>query len=309
MNKMKFLTLMISLIVFLSCSAAKKTVSEEKYPVRDFEMLEKYVGPKKKLAIAQFENATRFGKRRLGDNITSVLTTELAKTNRFTLLERERVDKILEQVALSQTGLTEGTLEQIQLLDADFILTGAVTHYAVQTTGSSNIFTQSKKQTAEVKADARLIDTRSGEIILSESGEGKAEKEFSKVLGMGTTGGYDESLELDAFRAAVYNMTINLIRALDQKPWICDVVEISEEGLYIDSGKRSNLKIGDSLDVYFRGDAVKNLSGNIIGYKETLQGTGIVTGYIGEDGAIVRMFDYTNLRLPLICKMHVSAAK
>jgi len=304
---MKFLTLAVCVMLLTSCSTTRKAALEEKPSVQNYEAVEKYIGPRKKLAIAKFENATRFGKRRLGDNITGVLTTELAKTNRFTLLERERVDKILEQVALSQAGLTEGTLEQIQLLDADFILSGAVTHYAVKTTGSSNILTQSKKQTAEVKADARLIDTRSGEIILSESGEGRAVKEFSKVLGMGSTGGYDESLEMDAFRAAVNNMTVNLIRALDQKPWICDVVEISDEGLYIDSGRRSNLNIGDSLDVYHRGDAVKNLSGVIIGYKETHVGTGIVTGYIGEDGAIVQMDNYANFRLPLICKIHAIA--
>jgi curli biogenesis system outer membrane secretion channel CsgG len=306
---MKIFIILFCIIVLISCSAPRKSMIDKQPLVTDYETVDKYIGPKKKLAIAQFKNATRFGKRRLGDNITGVLSTELAQTNRFILLERERVDKILEQVALSQAGLTEGTLEQIQLLDADFILTGEVTHYAVKTTGSSNILTQSKKQTAEVKADARIIDTRSGEIILSETGEGTAEKEFSKVLGMGTTGGYDESLELDAFRAAVKNMTINLIKALDQRPWMCDVVEIAEEGLYIDSGRQSNLKIGDSLDVYYRGDAVKNLSGTIIGYKEQLQGTGMITEFFGENGAIVRMEDETNLSLPLICRIHGTLTK
>ena len=129
-------------------SSKKVTKVENDASKNDYNISD-YVGPKKKLAIAKFENDTRFGKRRLGENMTSVLTTELSKTQRFTLLERADVDKILDQLALAQSGITDGTLEQIQLLDADFILTGAVTHYAVTTTGSSNLFTQSKTQKAE----------------------------------------------------------------------------------------------------------------------------------------------------------------
>jgi curli biogenesis system outer membrane secretion channel CsgG len=266
--------------------------------------VEKYLGPKQKIAVARFENATRFGQRRLGENITAVLSTELNKTNRFILLEREHVDKILEQVAFSQSGLTEGNLDQVALLDADFILAGAVTHYAVQTTGSKNIFTQSKTQTAQVKADVRIINVRTGEILLSETGSGIAEKEFSKVMGMGKTGGYDESLEMDAFRAAVVDVTENIIRVIDNRPWICDVVEIAEEGLYIDAGQQSNLMIGDSLDIYFRGEAVRNLSGIIIGYKEKMCAIGVVTKYFGENGALITPDSDQDLHLPLICKIH-----
>jgi len=176
------------------------------------------LGPRKKVAITKFENLTRFGKRRLGDYLSNVLSTELAKTNRFVLLEREAVDQIFEQVKLSQAGLTEGTLEQIQLLDADFIIAGAVTHYAVSTSGSSNVLTQSKTQKAEVAAEVRIINVRTGEIILAETGKSVAEKKFSKVLGMGESGGYDESLEMDAFRAAVVKMTENIISSLDKRP-------------------------------------------------------------------------------------------
>ena len=289
------------LIIIISSCTTTRTV---KKPESGSISVEKYLGPKKKLAVARFENATRFGQRRLGENITAVLSTELNKTNRFILLEREHVDKILEQIALSQSGFTEGNLEQVALLDADFILAGAVTHYAVKTTGSKNIFSQSKTQTAEVKADVRIINSRTGEILLSETGSGKVEKEFSKVLGMGKSGGYDESLEMDAFRAAVIDVTENIIHAIDSRPWICDVVEIAAEGLYIDAGQQSNLMIGDSLDIYFRGESVKNLSGTIIGYKEKMCAIGVVTKYFGENGALITPDSYQDLQLPLICKIH-----
>ena len=302
MKSLIFASLILCIIIS-ACSSSKKATKGNGSSAKNEHKISEYVGPKKKLAIAKFENATRFGKRRLGENMTTVLTSELSKTNRFILLERADVDKILDQLALAQTGITEGTLEQIQLLDADFILTGAVTHYAVTTTGSSNLFTQSKTQKAEVGADVRIIDIRTGEIMLSESGKGSTEKEFDKVLGMGEEGGYDESLEMDAFRIAVINLTENIVTTIDKTPWICDVVKISDSKLYIDAGKKSNLKKGMNLEIFQRGEAITNLSGKVIGYEEKMVGTGIVSEFFGNDGAILLAESDTLLYLPLFCRL------
>lgn len=292
------------ILIISACSSSKKITKADNKEIEKEYFTTDYTGPKKKLAIAKFENATRFGKRRLGENITDVLTTEMSKTGRFTLIERAEVDKILEQIALSQTGLTEGNLEQIQLLDADYILTGTVTHYAVTTTGSSNLFTQSKVQKATVGADVRIINVRTGEILLSESGKGRAEKSFDKVLGMGEDGGYDESLELDAFRAAVINLTENIVIALDKEPFVCDVVKISGSKLYIDAGKKSNLKIGTQLDLFKKENFITNLSGQIIGFEEQFIITAMVSDFFGNNGAILSFESDSSLVLPLFCRIH-----
>jgi curli biogenesis system outer membrane secretion channel CsgG len=295
--------LIVICIVLVACSSSKKVTTVEEQPSTKIDKIPEYVGPKKKLAIARFDNATRFGKRRLGENMTTVLTTELSKSKRFLLLERSDVDKILDQLALAQSGITEGTLEQIQLLDADYILTGAVTHYAVTTTGSSNLFTQSKTQKAEVGADVRIIDVRTGEILLSESGKGSVEKEFDKLLGMGEDGGYDESLEMDAFRIAVINLTDNIISTVDEIPWICDVVKVSDSKLYIDAGRKSNLTKGLQLDIFKKGETITNLSGQIIGFEEKIVGSGVISDFFGNDGAILQVQSDSLLSLPLFCRL------
>ncbi len=297
------LVFLVLSFVLASCSSSKKTTTVSDSAASSDYKIPEYVGPKKKLAIAKFENATRFGKRRLGENMTSVLTTELSKTQRFILLERADVDKILDQLALAQSGITEGTLEQIQLLDADYILTGAVTHYAVTTTGSSNLFTQSKTQRAEVGTDVRIIDVRTGEILLSESGKGSTEKEFDKVLGMGEDGGYDESLEMEAFRIAVIDLTENIITTVDNSPWMCDVVKISESKLYIDAGRKSNLSLGMVLDIFKKGEMITNLSGQLIGFEEKKVGKGTVSDFFGNDGAILQTESDSLLTLPLFCRL------
>ena len=167
-------------IFVVSCAPTKTITKIEDNVVERNYNTNIFTGPKKKLAIAQFKNSTRFSQRRLGENISAILATELNKSNRFLLLEREQVDKLFEQMKLSQTGATVGSLDQIQLLDADFLITGEITQYSVTTTGSSDLFSKSKIQNAQVAADIRIMDTRTGEIILSETGRGQAEKNIAK---------------------------------------------------------------------------------------------------------------------------------
>lgn len=247
------------------------------------------IGPKIKIAIARFSNNTRFGKRRLGENLSDILITELNKTRRFIVLERAEVDKIVEQYKLSLAGLTEGKLQNLELLDADYLVVGAVTHYSVTTTGSSGIFGQSKTQTAKVMVDIRLVDVRDGKIILSETGEGLAQKVFKKVLGIGAAGGYDEALEQDAFRAAVIDLVEKIISTVDQRPWRCDVVKIEGTTAYINAGKESNLKLGTILHIYKTGETIRNVNGKILGYKKEKVGTGKVVEYFGDNGALIEL--------------------
>ena len=298
-----YLLICITLVIILTC-ASTKTISG----IDDFNNLRNYgteiiLNPKKKIAISKFSNTTRFGKRRLGENITSVLTTELAKTNRFVLLERYRFDQILEEIKLSQSGLTQRSLNEMHVLGADFLIVGSVTHYSVTTTGSKNVFSKNKIQSAKVEIDVRIINVRTGEIILSETGGGAAKREYKKVLGMGQNGGYDESLELDAFRVAVIKLTEKIIKTIDRKPWICDVVKISGNKLYIDAGRKSNIKIGEKLLIFKKGNPIRDLSGRLLGYDEVLIGEGEISSYISDDAAILQPSTRGNYILPLICKM------
>ncbi len=260
-------------------------------------------GPRKKLAVTRFSVATRFGERRLGENVTAILITELNQTGQFILLERERVAEVLEQLALSQSGVTQGTLQQLQLLDADYIVTGAVTHYSVTIRGSSGLFSKRKIQQAKVVVDVRLVDVRTGAIIFSASGEGSAQREYRKVLGVGTEGGYDEALEMEALRSAVRQLVRKIVATLAQRPFICDVVKVQGRRLYIDAGKRSHLPLGQTIVFYHRGDPIVAPDGRLLGYEETRVATGKVVQYIGEDAAVVVIDHTAPLPFPLIGKI------
>lgn len=281
------MAILVILLFAVSC-APRTTITQTDTlsSLRDYNR-EVYTGPKWKIAVARFENNTPFAKRRLGDHISDALITELAQTGRFLVLERQEVDRIIEQYRLSLSGLTEGTLQDLELLDADYLVIGSVTHYSVTTTGSSDPFSQSKVQQAKVVVDIRLVDLRDGEVVFSESGEGLARKEYKKVLGFGSAGGYDESLEQEAFRVAVISLVGKLIQAVSGRPWRCDVVRIEANMAYINAGRKSHLKPGMKLEIRKQGEAVTGPDGKILGYKSEKMGTGTVREYFGENGAIV----------------------
>ena len=54
----------------------------------------------------EFENKTTYGAR-LGESATDILITELVKTNRFIVVERDKMDKLLEEQKLGLTGVID----------------------------------------------------------------------------------------------------------------------------------------------------------------------------------------------------------
>ena len=65
------------------------------------------IGPKRRIAVIEFENKTIYGKRRLGSSVADILVTELKKSGRFILIEREKINKILEEQKFQWTGAVD----------------------------------------------------------------------------------------------------------------------------------------------------------------------------------------------------------
>ena len=75
-----FFLLLFSLLHIYSCSSTKTVQKVDDQQITRNYKIQEYSGPKKKIAVTSFENATRFGKRRLGSNSSNVLISELSKT-------------------------------------------------------------------------------------------------------------------------------------------------------------------------------------------------------------------------------------
>jgi curli biogenesis system outer membrane secretion channel CsgG len=300
----KLLVVAVLALTLGACSnSGKSTVKKDNkiQSLRAYDSVEGVVSPKRKVVIAEFKNQTRFGNRRLGNNLTDVMTTELVKSNRFIVLERDDLGKVMQEINFSNE-LGQGKLaSERKFQDADFIITGAITKYSVNTVGNKSIISTKKTQRSEISFDLKMIVVRTGAVVLSDQGEGVSDVKYGTTFGMGSTGGYDEGLEQEAFRAAAIDVMDNIIKTIDKKPWIANVAKVSGDKLYINAGKKSNVVIGTKLGVYKQGEKIE-FNGKFLGFEETKVGEATVMDYLGEDAAILE-YKGDTLTLPGIVKM------
>lgn len=248
-------------------------------------------GPKLRVAVAKFENKTTYGAR-LGTAASDILVTELARTERFILIERAELDRLLTEQKLGLTGAVDpATAAQMgKILGAAAMIVGSVSQFGVKTEGSDLLITASKRQIAEATVDARIIDVETARILHAETGSGEARTTSGTFLGLGSSASYDEALEGKALRAAITGLAEGIVAQLAEIPWRCHVADVEGGDIYLDAGARSGLQIGQLLEVARLGAEIKSPdTGVVIGRREKSLGTAKVVKYFAQDGAIAQM--------------------
>ncbi len=284
------LVLVAAALPFLAAGCpSSSTVQHDSAPV----LADKITGPRLRIAIVEFENKTTYGQR-LGSASADILVTELAKTDRFILIERQKLEKIMQEQKLGMTGVVDpDTAAKVgRVLGAAAIVTGAVSEFGVKTEGSDALIAETKRQIAEAGVDVRIIDAETSQILYAESGHGKATNETGSFLGLGSHSSYDEGLEGKALRAAITGFANNLTSRLMQIPWSCRIADMDGPTMYLDAGLRSRLAVGTILEVVHLGAEIKSpATGLVIGRKEAVLGKARVTKSLGEDASQASMVE------------------
>ena len=193
-----------------------------------------------------------FGTRgdRIGKQAMDILSTRLASTGKFLMVERGDLEFIKKEQKEFNV--------KSSLVGADQLIVGSISEFGRSVESEVGLFSRNKRQKVYAKVNVRLIDVRTGEIIFSEEGEGQVLSEASTVLGVGQRAGYDESLDDKAISAAISKLVSNLIENLMDRPWESKVIG-KQDGLYIIAGGKSQgIKRGDVFKVLRAGRRVKN---------------------------------------------------
>jgi len=285
MNKTKFL----AAVLFLAACAPSKTVKQQQATSvnETKKVTSDYTGPKRRIGVVEFENKSAYGQGRLGTAASDILVTELVKSGKFIVVERDRLNKVMEEQKFQAQGMTDpATVAKIgQIMGLEAIVVGSVSQFGVKKEGSDYLLTQSKRQVADVTVDIRLVDVQSGQVILADSGKGMAKSTKASFLGMGTKGGYDETLEGEALRAALVQFVTNISSQLNKKPWSCMVADVSNDEIYLNAGQDSGVEQGLKLDCYRQGAEIRDPRSNlVIGHREEAIGRIEVERYCGEGG-------------------------
>ncbi len=281
--------IVIAAVLFTAaCAPSKSIKTQQVLSANETEKVaSKYDGPKRRIGVVEFENKSAYGQGRLGGAASDILVTELVKSGKFIVVERDRLNKVMEEQKFQAQGMTDPlTVAKIgQVMGLEAIVVGAVSQFGVKKEGSDYLLAQSKRQVAEVTVDIRLIDVQSGQVILADSGKGRAKTTKASFLGMGTKGGYDETLEGDALRASLVQFVENISSQLNKKPWSCMIAAAGQEEFYLNAGQDSGVTEGMKLNCYRQGSEIRDPRSNlVIGHVEAYLGGAEVTGACGDSG-------------------------
>ncbi|WP_233009581.1 CsgG/HfaB family protein [Rheinheimera faecalis] len=238
---------------------------------------------KRVVAIARFSDETKRGNAflldqngdRLGKQASDILAARLTETNKFIMLERADLDKVISENTFKG--------EQIQTAGSDFLIVGSVSEFGRSTNSEVGVFSRNKIQTATATVNVRLINTKTGQIMYSEEATGEARVEANSVMGVGERAAYDTSINDKALSAAISKLVSNISENLLDSPWQAYLISKQGSQFLMTGGSAQGIKVNDTFDVVSPGQQVKNpQTGMLINLPGQKVATLRVTGFVGE---------------------------
>lgn len=229
----------------------------------------KPAGLKKMIAVAAFEDKTDHSRwwwsgPDPGQGMSDMLTTALVKSGKFSVFEREQLDRVLAEQNLGQSGrVTQETAPTIgKLLGVSAIVYGSVSEFgymAAETGGRiPDVAAGFSKTTARVSIDVRMIDTTTGEILLADTASDEKSqlglRLSTEKVSFDHEGKFDETLVGKATRKAVDELVEKITKTLESIPWTGRVVKAAGTTLYLNAGSTSGIAPGMTFRVYRRGE-------------------------------------------------------
>jgi len=234
---------------------------------------------KKKVAVLDFEFGTirdRWwpGDWDVGKGISDMVVTQLVKDGTFSVIERNKLDKVLSEQKLGASGLVDAsTAAQIgKILGVQAVIVGSITQFSIDTEelgigGIGRLFGGAgvgiSTTTAKVYIDARLIDTTTAEIIAVGEGKGEESKKGLKLAAGGNKGfggikfggkGFEETILGTATRQSVTDVVKQLTGAHGASEGVggaikAKVAYAGEGKVIVDAGVKQGITVGQTLYV------------------------------------------------------------
>src|SRR5574339_987057 len=163
---------LLATVAVTACSSAHVTRSSTGGPTISEVRAEPYQGPKKRIAVKPFEYKAARGAGDVGSSLSDMLTDSLFNTNRFILVERERLKDVIEEQDLADTGRfrRETVAPKGELEGAELLIRGSVTQFEPNCRGGSLLLISGKQ--ACVSINLRIVDARTGRIVNSTTVDG-----------------------------------------------------------------------------------------------------------------------------------------
>lgn len=213
---------------------------------------------KRKVAIGRFSNETQYAKGifydkendPMGKQALDILSSKLATSEKFLLLERNDLATLLEECQKGQNVAST--------VGADYMIIGSITEYGRKNIGKDKVFSSEKTQMVEAAVSIRLVDVSTGLIIYSDEAKGSAELTTKTTLGIGGKAGFDATLSDKAISEAIGQLVENIINKCTDTPWKTYFISYDADAILIAGGKSQGIKDGMTFSIMSKGKKVKN---------------------------------------------------
>lgn len=248
---------------------------------------------KPRVAVLEFgHKALEAHWSRAGEAAQDMLITELVKSGRFTVVDRERLDALMREKNLSLSGdIDPRTAVQAgKLLGVEYIIFGNVTEFGEETAKARvgfGVGLDVKRKKFISALDARLVSTTTGEILWAD----KARKEESNVnvFVFGTGGGVDDRRMFDKvllpcveeLAGKLKNLSLETSKTVVGRV-AGKIARVQGSTVSINLGSEDGLSVGDTLGVYRMGEPIRDPdTGQVLGADEEKVGSIKVTAVKG----------------------------
>jgi len=241
------------------------------------------LGFKKKVAILDFENKTPYKEEKIGEIVTKKLSDKLEATQRTVTVDKTVVAEMLSREGFKFEALAEPSVmkQAHQSSGIQAFALGRVTDLSLLSQKASEA-SDEEVTSATIKMEIRLIDASTGNLLKSFIGR-------SPIFGTRETGENSRSKAvLRAIDLSLDDILEGFLRQLDLLEWTTTVAKIEGENLYINAGRLSGLRIGDTLEIFEPGKEIIHPTTQFsLGWTTgQLKGVIRVTDLFGVDAAI-----------------------
>lgn len=261
-------------------------------------------GNKPRVAVLEFKNkASHYTWHwyEAGRGAQDMLVTELVKSGKYRVIEREQLAAIMQEKNLSLSGdIDPRTAVKIgKMLGVEYLIAGAVTQLGTTDRGASvpggllrglpSVNVRSQK--AEAAVDARAFSTTTGEIVWADSA--KDETSDASVFVAGAGGGASDRGKVDKILRPVCQKLAESFGKADVKSsgmggkgdasgLVGKIANVDGGTLYLNVGSEAGVKEGDEFNVYRVGKQIKDPdTGEVLGADESKVGRVKVTAVKG----------------------------
>ena len=230
-----------------------------------------------------------------------MLTTALVKTQKFDVIERDRMEAILAEQGMGGFGLTDGYSE-LHLTGLDYVVIGAITQYGTteEVAGFGGFGTAKKK--ANMAVDIRVIDAENGTTAIAESVavEADGSRGFA-IEGVGARVKDDAAQLLgNVMRMAARDITFMVVSSV----YPIRVATRSASGEIILNYGDGLLMNGDTLHVYSEGESFTDpATGEVLGSEEELVARITVTSAENRFSKARVLSEYSPVESGMIAKI------